>query len=376
MKTLFVEVVPEMGGAQQSLYELCIALPPLGIEVVVAAPQGPLGDALRTAGVSVCPIPAVRARRRGSGFVATLFRLAHTSWRISQIIRSVRPDIIHANSVTSALALGKPPPGVPRFTHVRDLRLPALAVRTAAQRSTRLIAISTALDAYLRDTLAGSAHLEKIRIIRNGIDTARFTPGDKAGARRRFALPADAPVIGMVAHLIPWKAHDTFIAAAEKIRAKHPAAQFVIAGRDLFGEHTAWGENLHRQAQSAGLQDAIHWIHDSDHAEQILPAFDILIHPAQHEPFGRVICEAMAMQIPVVAACSGGIPDIIIDGVNGLLVPDADASAIAERANALLDNPSYAHALALASRGHILQHFTKERLARQLADEYALAIRF
>jgi len=369
MKVLFVEVVSEMGGAQQSLYELCAALPLLGVEVAAAVPSGALHDALRSKGVSVYPVPAIRAKRRGLGLVATLLKLARARRTTSRIIRECKPDIVHANSVASALATQGIPSDIPLFLHVRDLRLPTFALKAVAKRCSRIIAISTALDAYLRDTLAQPLHAQ-IRIIRNGIDTTRFTPHDKAAARKRFSLPEDAPVIGMVAHLIPWKGHDLFLSAAEKIRAKHPSAQFVIVGRDLFKEHDAWLKKLHGQLNEAGLQNAVHWVQDLTQTENILPAFDVLVHPAKHEPFGRVICEAMAMRIPVVAAHSGGIPDIITHGVNGLLVAEDDANGFAERVSALLDNPERARTLAAVAREHILQNFTKERVAQQLAKEY------
>jgi len=369
MKVLFVEVVSEMGGAQRSLYEICTALPSFGVEVVAAVPPGPLHDALQSAGVSVYPVQTVRPKRRGVGLVTTVLKLFRASRQTARIIRACKPDIIHANSVASALATQNAPPGIPFFLHVRDLRLPAFALNATAKQYTRIIAISAALDAYLRNTLGQPLH-EKIRIIRNGIDTAHFTPGDKSIARKRFSLPEDVPVIGMVAHLIPWKGHDLFLSAAEKIRAKFPTAQFVIVGRDLFKEHDAWVKKLHGQISDVGLQNVVHWIQDLEQTEKILPAFDVLVHPAKHEPFGRVVCEAMAMQVPVVAVNSGGIPEIIIDGVNGFLVAEDDADGIAERVGALLDNPAHAHTLACAAREHILQDFTKERVAQQLAREY------
>jgi len=373
MKVLFVEVVSEMGGAQQSLYELCTTLPSFGVEVAAAVPPGPLHDALQSAGVSIYPIPAIRAKRRGLGLIVTLVKLARASWQTLRIIRAYKPDIVHANSVASALAAEAVPFDIPLFLHVRDLRLPAFALRAVAKQYTHIIAISTALDVYLRNTLAQPLH-EKIRVIGNGIDTARFTPGDKNIARKRFSLPEDAPVIGMVAHLIPWKGHDLFLSVAEKIRAKHPAAQFVIVGRDLFKEHDTWVKKLHGQVSDAGLRGAVHWIQDLNQTEKILPAFDVLVHPAKHEPFGRVVCEAMVMRVPVVAANSGGIPDIIIDGVNGFLVAEDDADCFAERVSALLGNPEHARTLASAAREHILQNFTKERVAQQLAREYKDAL--
>ena len=352
-----------MGGAQRSLYELCTTLPSLAVEVAAAVPRGPLYDALQSAHVKVYAVTQIRATRRGLGLLTTLLKLTCSPWRIRRIIRDFKPDIIHANTIASALAVGTPPKGTLFFAHVRDLRQPALAVRMVAKRCTHLIAISNAIETYLQKTICPT---RKIRLIRNGIDVTRFIPGDKAEARNRFSLPQGAPVIGMIAHLIPWKGHDVFLAAAEKIQAKFPAAQFVIIGRDLFGEQTDWIRKIKSQ-------DKVHWIHGLDETEKILPAFDVLVHPAKDEPFGRVVCEAMAMRVPVVAVRSGGIPDIIRDGINGILVPEGDASEIAERVSALLDNPEHAKKIAYAGRKRVLRKFTKERLAKKLRNVYDIA---
>ena len=373
MKILFVETVSEMGGAQQSLLELCTALPAFGAEIAAAVPHGPLHDALRAAGVHVYETTPIRARRRGPGLLATLLKLAYAPYPISKAIDDFAPDIVHANTTAAALAVRKVPRKTLLFSHIRDLRLPPLVVQATVKRCTRVIAISTIFDTYLGKIIPPSTR-GRIRIIRNGIDTTRFTPGDRAAARNRFSLPSDAPVIGMIAHLTPWKAHDTFIAAAAKIRATHPDAHFAIVGRNLFGEHAGWARQLHAQAAAAGLANTLHWIHDLNHTEAILPAFDILIHPARNEPFGRVICEAMAMRVPVIAARSGGPLDIITANVNGLFVEEDDPDAIAQNAARLLDNPLEAKKLADAGHAHILKHFTKERLAQQLAQEYARAI--
>ncbi|MCL1921047.1 MAG: glycosyltransferase family 4 protein [Kiritimatiellaeota bacterium] len=373
MKTLFVETVSEMGGAQQSLLELCTTLPSFNVEAAAAVPLGPLHDALRAAGVRVYATPHIRARRRGLGLFATLFKLSAAPWPIAKAIRDFAPHIVHANTTAATLAIRRVPRNTLLFSHIRDLRVPRLALQSVFKRSTRVIAISTALDNYL-STVVPQSELGRIRTIRNGIDTTRFTPGDKPAARQRFALPPDAPLIGMVAHISPWKAHDTFIAAAAKIRAARPDAHFVIAGRDLFGDQADWLRGLRAQAADAGLRTALHWVSDLDRTEALLPALDALVHPARREPFGRSVCEAMAARVPVVAAHSGGILDIITHGVNGIFVPEDDPGAIAQSVARLLDDPAYAAKLAEAGRQHILQHFTKERLAQQLAHEYAHAI--
>ena len=136
---------------------------------------------------------------------------------VSQIVRAVKPDIIHANSLPALLAANKSHVSAPVVWHVRDLHLPILVAREAAKKAARIIAASDAIDEYLVGFLSPRI-LGNIRVIRNGIDPARFESADRVAARQRLGLPQDAPVSGMVAHLTPWKRHDAFIQAAAAIQ--------------------------------------------------------------------------------------------------------------------------------------------------------------
>lgn len=373
MTILWVDLVAEMGGAQRSMLELCTALPDFGVTVAAAVPHGPLFDYLTAAGITVYPVLPVRATKRGWGFFTTTAKLLKAPSSVSQIIRTVKPDIIHANSLPAFLASVHATPKAPHFWHVRDVRLPMLVARDASKRATRIIAVSEAVDEYLVDILSPRL-LGRIRVIRNGIDDARFKPGDKATARQKFGLPSAGPVIGMIAHLIPWKRHDAFIQAAALIRAKHPDATFVLVGKDLFDENRKWIAQLERLAEANLLRDCFRWIKDLDSCETILPAFDLLLHPALHEPFGRVICEAMVSQVPVIAAKSGGPATIIKDGVSGILVLDGDPQGMADAALALLADPSRAAKIAEAGRRRVLEQFTTRHVCEQLVREYRAAI--
>ena len=103
-------------------------------------------------------------------------------------------------------------------------------------------------------------------------------------------------------------------------------------------------------------------------------AFDLLIHPAKGEPFGRVICEAMAAAIPVIAAESAGPASIIESGESGVLVRDGDPLRMAGEALALLADPARAAALAAAGRARVLGRFTVDTVCAQLAKEYRALI--
>ena len=369
MTVLWIDLLSEWGGAQHSLYEICTSLPGKGVEVVAAVPYGPLFDRLTSAGIKVFPVSAVRAQKRGWGLFTTTAKLLRAPSTVMQIIRAVKPDIIHANSLPAFIAASRTSTAIPLFWHVRDLNLPEVIARETSKKAARIIAVSEAVDEYLVNLLSPRI-LGRIRVIRNGIDPTRFANADKAVARQRFSLPPSAPVIGMIAHLIPWKRHDAFIEAAALIHQKRPDAHFVAVGRDLFHEQTRWISTLERQVAAAGLESCFHWIKDIDSSEVVLPAFDVLLHTALHEPFGRVLCEAMAAGVPVIASESGGPATLIEQHVSGILIRDGLPQHMAEETLSLLADPARAATLADAGRRRVREQFTTERVCEQLSKEY------
>ena len=369
MNVLWLDLVSELGGAQRSMLEVCATLPSHGVEVAAAVPYGPLFDLLKAANVTVYPVSALRAKKHGWGFFVTSAKLLRAPSTIGQIVRAIKPDIVHANSLPSFLAASRSVGHVPLFWHVRDLRLPSLVAHEAAKKAERIIAASEAIDEHLVDILSPRI-LGRIRVICNGIIPERFSGGDRAEARKKFGLPPDVPVVGMIAHIVPWKCHDAFISAAAFIRQQRPDAQFVAVGRDLFGEHSRYMAKLVEQVKQAGLGGCFKWIKDLDAPETILPAFDVLLHPALHEPFGRVICEAMAARVPVVAAESAGPATIIKQGVSGILVRKGDPQRLAEEVLSVLANPALATRLAEEGLRTVLSQFTVRRVCEQLVKEY------
>ena len=366
-------MLSELGGAQYSLLETCIGLSACGVNVVAAVPHGPLFDSLSEKGICVYPVSPVRATSRGWGFFTTAAKLLRTPSTIRQIVRVVKPNVIHANSLPAFLAAHKAVPHVPVIWHVRDLQLPPVVAREAAKKAARIIAASNTIDEMLME-LISSLNYGSIRLIRNGIDFSRFANCDRSAVRQRLGLPDGCPVIGMIAHLIPWKRHDAFIKAAIDIHRQRPDAHFVLVGRDLFNEHAGWGATLKKMIADAGLELHFHWIADCTDASQVLPALDVLMHPARFEPFGRVICEGMAASVPVIAASSGGPATIIEANVSGILVRDGDPQRMAEEALALLADPARVAALTTAGRDRVFKEFNVTRVCERLAKEYRAVI--
>jgi glycosyltransferase involved in cell wall biosynthesis len=105
-----------------------------------------------------------------------------------------------------------------------------------------------------------------------------------------------------------------------------------------------------------------------------LSAFDLMLHPAKDEPFGRAVCEAMVASVPVIAAESAGPALIIESGVSGILVRGGDPLRMADEALALLDDPARAATLAAAGRARVLSRFTVDHVCEQLAKGYRALI--
>ncbi len=370
MTVLLIDSASELGGAQRSLVELAVALQARGLTVQAAVPAGTLASTLQTAGVPVRLIPAVRLHRRLHW--RALQEIAHfiaARMALARAIQAVRPDILHANGLTSALLAVTAAPPCPVLWHVRDLTMPRVAVRYLARRVDSIIAISKPVSELLHKIVPPHcAH--KIQQIGNGIDTAHFHPGDRALARQTFRLPAETPLVGVIAHLVPWKQHRGFLDVAAAIHHTRADVRFVIVGRDLFHDHPSARSHLEKQIAATGLTESVIWMPDLDDVASLLPAFDVLVHPAADEPFGRVLCEAMATGIPVVAVNRAGPAGIVPDGVGGYLVAPDNVEAFARQTLHLLNHPETAGQMSAAARQHVLTHFDITRTAAEIHELY------
>ena len=418
-RVLFVDVSARRGGAEASLDELLAAL----------AARGGFSLALATARANVAPscaafaIPPVRLRRpsRVLPFLRSLAALWHARRALAHIIRDFRPDIVHANGIAAVFAL--PSTSARIFWHVRDWpRRPYATL--AARRCETVIAISRPVEEALLRVLPASLH-NRICLVENGIDLGngergtgngkegignrergignreqgtgnreRGTGNREQGTDRQTDKPSNRQTgyaVGMVAHLVPWKRHDLFVDAAILLRdfrdAKDRPINWMIAGSDLFGEHADYVFALRKRIADAGLADRFIWLEGRTAAE-ILPQLDLLVHPTAEEPFGRVICEAMAAGIPVVACDSAGPGSILSDGKTGFLFPKqvesgkwkvvsgeltplpATAAAIAERIRHALTHPDECAAVVAAAKTVVRDRYAVERVADELAAIY------
>jgi glycosyltransferase involved in cell wall biosynthesis len=321
------------GGALQVLY-LLQGLAERGCSNVLVCPEdSAIADAARD-------IVRVRPVRAGGDLDLRL------PFRLRRIAREERPDLIHLHSRRGADVLGGIAGRLAGLPVVLSRRVDNPEARGWVRWKYRLFDAVIAISTGIRDLLeAEGVPAEKIRCVPSAVDTDRYRPGsDRARLAAEFDLPEGSPAVGMVAQFIPRKGHHCLLDSIPAILEKHPGARFLLFGRgpleDEIRTRIDRGD-LTASVQLAGFRDDL---------DRLLPGLDLLVHPAEMEGLGVALLQAAACGVPVVATTAGGIPDIVRDGVNGILVPPRDSRALASAVSLLLSDPSRARAFGKAGR--------------------------
>ena len=395
-RILFVSVTGELGGAERSLAELVLALDRSRFEPHAVTPgPGPLASRLGRAGVGVDFARVERIRRtvnpiRIARYVAAISKASRA---VADLARSKRVDVIHANTDVAQVYAGEAAAraGVTSIWHSRDmLGLGPLGERLS-EKAACVIAISEAVAAHLADSGVDSS---KIRVVENGIALGFFKELDldnaRSSARQELGLAEGAFVAGTAGAFVPWKRHEDFVRAfgrlsemevadhvespegpgSERVEvARIVPARGVVFGADILGENERYERDLKRLADEFTGERVLFpgWRED---LARLLPALDVFVSPSEDEPFGRVIVEAMAAGVPVIATDSGGKPEIVEHGETGVLVPQGDVEAMAEALYKLRHDEEMRKSLARAARRAAFERFSVERVAREVEQVY------
>ena len=205
---------------------------------------------------------------------------------------------------------------------------------------------------------------EKIRVIRNGLVLKDLPPVDGPSIREEFGIPYDAPIVGAICRLTRIKGIDYLVEAAGIVHARHPNAYFVVLGD---GECKA---ELIQRATQLGIHSRIVFTGFRTDTARFLSAFTVSVLPSLTEGLSNTVMESMAAGVPVVATNVGGTPEILSDGVTGLLVKPKNATVLANAISTLLDNPEFARQLGQAGKKHIVQEFSMDQTVRRTEALY------
>src|SRR5207247_2049140 len=205
----------------------------------------------------------------------------------------------------------------------------------------------------------------KVRCTYNGVDLSKFFPRQPSQAlRKSLALTRSGPVVMSVGRFVRYKGYEYLLEAALLVRQAMPGVHWVLVGD---GELK---RELENQVRLLGLEAQVHFTGWRENITELLALCDLFVLPSLGEHFGRVLIEAMAMAKAIVATDSGGVPEVVIDGETGLLVPPADATPLAEAVIKLLRNPALDSRLGKAGLQRVEHEFSMTRHVRAVEALY------
>jgi len=357
-----------VGGMRRHLIDLLRYTDRSLFVPMVAGPADELATQLTMAGAEFFPVPF-----KGELDPPGDFRAVR---QLVSLLKHRRVTIVHAHGAKAGFVARIA--GVLAGTPVRILtvhnsifyaewpafkkRLFALADNLLARATSRIITVSEAL----RREYVAEERLKPALVvtIRNGVDPEEFRiHEDRGSLRQRLGLPRRVPVVGTVARLAPQKGLNYLVQAAGLLPPPRRPFFVVVGDGPLRAE-------LERLVAATGVTQNFLFTGRRDDLPALLNAFDLFVLPSLYEGLGLALLEAMAAARPVVATAVGGIPEVVVDGETGILVPPRDAGALAAAIDRLLTDNELATRMGQAGRERVGKYFTVEKMARAVMALY------
>jgi len=234
---------------------------------------------------------------------------------------------------------------------VTDLSSPTL---WGMRKCTAIFAVSGAVRS---DLIRIGLNPAKIHTVYNAVDADHFDPDQQSNScpsiREQFGIPRNARIAGIAARMNPWKGQSELIGAASMLRNQYPDLHLMILGSDV----PEMRSQFEQQARDGGIAERLRFGGFQRDVRPFLREFDLFVHPSYGEPFGLSIVEAMAMRKPVIACGTGGVPEIITHGRDGMLVEEKSPAAVAEAMSTLLNDPDRSRQMGERARQTVRERF-------------------
>lgn len=354
----------EFGGAEQYLLLLAEGLGALGHEPVFLIPAG----------------AAWRARAREGPWIVEECPRPYGVWLplrmiwLASALRRLRPDVLHINlpstyaaSFTAGALMGQ----------VQGCRVVTTEHLSMVGRSRRRVLLKGIFTRYVRRIIAVSNATRrclvsdhgvddgKITVVLNGVDPKALQFASREEARSRLGIDGDGVAIGSIGELIARKGHSFLIDSMVELQSRLPdRVRLVIIGD---GQARA---DLEAQVAEKGLGDNVKFAGRVERAGSLLKAFDIFAMPSLMEALPFALLEAMAAGVPAVATSVWGIPEVVVDGETGLLVPPADTPELTWAILRLLEDDDLRASMGAAAESVASEKFSLQAMASRTAEIY------
>jgi len=365
IRLMFVLTSPVRGGVEEVVLALLQRLDASEFHLSLAAPRGLLdafAGELSDRAVATCDVQAESWLRRGD------------VRRLATFMDQVRPDVVNAHlfrstAVAAPLAKLRGVHGVVETYHGREgwrrgfPRGSFLPDRLVSLTVDRVIAVSEAARRFLVRAKGYAAH--KIVVVPNGRDLGRFRPGaHRTDGRKEFGLDGAVPVVGVLGRLETQKGHTYLLQAWPAVLRDFPDARLLVLGDGTLRPR------LEAQARDLGVAASVIFAGFRADVPRMLDTIDVLALPSLYEGMPLTAIEASAMARPVVATAVDGTPEVIRDGLTGVLVPPASPFALAAALTRVLRDRAAAERMGHAGRDHVLSRFSVARQVEATARVY------
>ena len=337
---------------------------------VVCYGQGPFVDEVKALGIDV-----VVFERTGA------FSSIGIVYGLCRFIKKNSIRLVHVNCLDIRAAVASLLAGVPYIGHLRVIFPFSWRDRLFVRLSSKTIAVSSAVMECFCKTQLGCS--QKFIIIPNPVDIA--APVIPVDVKALYGFSADSIIIGAAGRIDPLKGFEYFIEAAARVRQQLSTARFLIVG-DVSADNPREKEYLrllNQRIDESGLQKDCVLTGFRRDILNVMAGFDILVVPSvtidtPHGPigegFGRVAVEAMALRVPVIVSNTGGLPEIVENGVSGIVVPAADPAALAQEIVDLVKNSGKRTGYAVAGRQRFESFYTCAMHLASLETVYGAAL--
>ncbi len=341
------------GGQEHRTFKEARGMARHGVRVLFACQPGSrLAERAEAEGFAV-----TRVRMRSSvdfGAVNALVKL----------IQRERVDVVNTHSGRDSLLAGlagRLAWRQPLVVRTRHLALPITSRFTYSVLPHHVVAVSEYVRQYL---ISEGVAAERVSTIYTGIEPDALALDGPSSLRGELGLGPEVPLVGTVAILRQKKGHHLIVDAVPQILQALPDAHFVFAGD---GPQT---DNLKAQIAALGLSGRVHLLGLRRDVANVLAGLDLFVLPTREEALGTAYIEAMAMGLPIVGTQVGGVPEVVGDGDNGLLVPVDDSPALAAAIIRLLSDPATRAAMAARSRDRVVSHFLTDTMCEHMVLLY------
>ena len=289
-----------------------------------------------------------------------------------RLIARVRPAILQLNSSRDswigglAARLVRPRPKVIRIRHISTPLNHNLTTRLLYRQMLDLVIVTggerTRRALIERDGLEAN----RVAAFPIGLDIEYFKPAPPDhDLRRELGLPEEQKLVGLISYLRTYKGHEYFIEAAARILSRHTDVTFLIVGE---GPEES---TIRARIESSGLAGRVRMLGFRDDLLNVFRSLDIFAIPSvEGDTIPQVLMQALAMGLPVVSTTVGSIPDVVLDGETGFVVPPCDAEALADRVELLLKNNALRARLGAQGRALVERSYSLDRMLDELEKVY------